>query len=269
MRRAKVPIRRALFLAFLWVVFLLPAAVLLLYGFSGRWEYPRVLPDFLSLRGFSLLSAQGGRIGISLLSSAGYSLSAVVLTLLLSYFPAAALARSSFRGKDLVEAALILPAVLPSITYAVGAHVVFIRLSLDDRWIGVVLILALFGYPYMLRSLQAGFTALGEDFSLCAENLGAGPLRRIFRVELPLLLPAVFAGGLVVFLVAFTEYFLVFLIGGGAVPSITGYLVPYLLGSDYQVSSLIVLVFFFVPVVLFLVLDLIVGKVYEKRGLRV
>ena len=72
---------------------------------------------------------------------------------------------------------------------------------------------------------------------------------------------------MVVFLVAFSEYFLVFLLGGGAVPSITGYLVPFLLGSDYAVSSVLVLVFFTLPLLLFLVMETVLHRIYSKRGL--
>ena len=94
-------------------------------------------------------------------------------------------------------------------------------------------------YPYMLRALTAGYQAYGEQFDLCARNLGASSWRTLLAIELPLLLPALLAGATIVFLVAFSEYFLVFLIGGGTVPSYSGYIFPLLNSSDKSVASLL------------------------------
>jgi ABC-type Fe3+ transport system permease subunit len=119
----------------------------------------------------------------------------------------------------------------------------------------------------MLRALVAGFLSHGSEYELCARNLGAGSFRRMARVELPLLLPAVVAGGTVVFLVSFSEYFLVFLIGGGSLPSYTGYLFPFLNSSDRSIASLLTLVFITVPILLFLFVDLLVAAMYRKRSM--
>ena len=110
---------------------------------------------------------------------------------------------------------MLTPALVPPMTFAMGLHMVFIKLSLADTVAGVVLILALFSYPYMFRALVAGFQTMGKGYRICARNLGAGPVVVFCQVELPLLVPAMIAGGSVVFLVAFSEYFLVFLMGGG------------------------------------------------------
>ena len=75
------------------------------------------------------------------------------------------------------------------------------------------------------------------------------------------------AGGTVVFLVAFTEYFLVFLIGGGAVPSYAGYLFPMLLSSDRPVAALLTLIFLCIPLLLFVGLEFLVVRMYRKKGL--
>ena len=90
---------------------------------------------------------------------------------------------------------------------------------------------------------------------------------RLLKVELPLLLPSIVAGGTVVFLVAFSEYFLVFLIGGGTVNSYTGYLFPFLNSSDRSVASILSLIFMGIPILLFLIIDEAVTRVYKKRGM--
>ncbi len=152
-------------------------------------------------------------------------------------------------------------------TFAMGLHMVFIRLSLADTVAGVVLILALFSYPYMFRALVAGFQTMGQDYRTCARNLGADPAAIFWQVEMPLLVPAMIAGGSVVFLVAFSEYFLVFLMGGGIVPSFTGFLMPLLSSSNRSLAALLTLIFLVLPILLFFILDWSLMRNYRKKGM--
>jgi ABC-type sulfate transport system permease component len=119
----------------------------------------------------------------------------------------------------------------------------------------------------MLRALTAGFQSYGDKYALCARNIGASTLRILFAVELPLLLPAIVAGGTIVFLVSFSEYFLVLLIGGGAVPSYSGYVFPLLNSSDRSVASLLSLIFLVIPVLLFFCIDRMLFITYHRRGM--
>jgi putative spermidine/putrescine transport system permease protein len=105
------------------------------------------------------------------------------------------------------------------------------------------------------------------QYAQCAANLGAGRLRVLWQVELPLLIPAIIAGGTVVFLVSFSEYFLVFLIGGGRVPSFTGYLFPFLASSDRSTGAALTLLFLLVPLGLFGLVELFVAHRARERGI--
>jgi putative spermidine/putrescine transport system permease protein len=247
--------RWVLLLLLLAALFALPVALLLVNALSSSWAFPDLLPAAWDGRALRFLWRHGGDIALALGSSTLYSLAAVLLTLLMTILPARLFARHDFTGRSLLEGLLLLPALLPPMVFAMGAHVVFLRLGLADTAPGVVLILAVVSYPYMLRALTAGYQAYGENFAQCAINLGASPLRVLLTVELPLLLPALVAGGTIVFLVAFSDYFLVFLIGGGSVPAYSGYIFPLLNSSDRSVASMLTLVFLVVPLIFFVVLD--------------
>lgn len=249
-----------LFLLLLLALFVLPLGVLAMYAGSPSWRYPQVFPEQLDSRALTFAWEQTRTIGRMLASSVLYALLTAGLTFLVCLAPAQALARNRFRGQALLEGLLLAPALVPAMTFSMGVHVLFIRLGLTDSLPGVVLVLAVFGYPYMLRALVAGFQALNPRYAACAANLGAGPLRRVLSVELPLLLPAALAGGVVVFLVAFSEYFLVFLIGGGAVDSYATYVFPYLASSDRSLASMLTLIFLAVPILLFVLLEILLGR---------
>ncbi|TVM33299.1 ABC transporter permease [Oceanidesulfovibrio marinus] len=259
--------KRPLLLALLAVLFLAPLAVLAVYSLGSGWAFPDLLPRRFDLRAVRYIAGEWQSVAKHLASSTAYSLATAALTLVLTIAPAHLFARRRFPGKVLLEGILLAPALVPAMTFSMGVHYMFIRAGLNDTMLGVVLVLATFSYPYMLRALVAGYQSFGEEYALCAQNLGAGPLSRLWRVELPLLMPAIVAGGSVVFLVAFSEYFLVFLIGGGRVPSFTGYLFPFLASSDLGLASALTLVFFIAPLILFVLVELTVSRAYRRRGL--
>jgi putative spermidine/putrescine transport system permease protein len=261
------PAAHILFLVLLFTLFALPAGILVLVGLAPGWRFPDLWPEQFSLAGIEFLITHKDQIVSSLAASFLYSLATVFVTLGMCLTPAAAFARQKFAGKRLLEALLLTPALVPPMTFAMGLHVVFIKLALADTVAGVVLILALFSYPYMFRALVAGFQAMGEEYRICAKNLGAGNFAVFRQVELPLLVPAMIAGGSVVFLVAFSEYFLVFLMGGGNVPSFTGFLMPLLSSSNRSLAAVLTLIFLLLPILLFFALDLSLMRTYRKKGM--
>ncbi len=256
-----------MFLALLMVLFLLPLGVLAMYGVAPGWRFPHVVPEQFNSRAVEWVWSQRGPMLLSLGSSVLYSLLAALLSFVLCLWPARVLAREHFAGKALLEGLLLAPALVPPMAFSMGAHYMFIKTGLADSIAGVVLVLTVFASPYMLRALTAGFAAFGPEYEIVARNLGAGPLRSALQVELPLLAPAAMAGGSVVFLVAFSEYFLVFLVGGGAVDSYAGYLFPLLNSSDRASASILTLIFLAVPILLFFLMEITVARAYRRRGL--
>lgn len=252
-------------LLILTVLFVVPVIVLLLVSLAPGWRFPDIWPTSFSLKGIAYLIRHHEQILTSLGSSFLFSLLTVLLTLPMCLFPAAVFARLEFPGKALLEGLLLTPALVPPMTFAMGLHYLFIKLFLAETLVGVVILLAMFSYPYMFRALVAGFETMGEDYGKCARNLGAGGLTILLRVEMPLLIPAAVAGGSVVFLVAFSEYFLVFLIGGGSVASFTGTLFPLLSSSNRSLAAILTLIFLILPIFLFLIMDTILVRFYRKR----
>ena len=237
------------------------------YAVGPGWRFPDIIPARIDLGGFAYLLSQQARLATALLSSVGYSLATMGVTLALCLMPAHHLARYDFRGKPLLEGMLLAPALVPPMTFSMGVHVLFIKVGLIDSALGVVLVLSTFSYPYMLRALVAGYQSIAPAYALTARGLGANWWTVLRRVELPLLLPAIIAGGSVVFLVAFSEYFLVFLIGGGRVPSFATYLFPFLTSSDRSIGAILTLIFLFVPLSLFVLIELAVSRRYRARGM--
>lgn len=248
------------------IFFLIPPIFLIIHSVAGLWRFPNIIPEDINLRIINFILRNYRSITLSLISSILFSLSTVVLSFIFTFLPASLLARYEFRGRFIVESLLLSPALIPAITFSMGIHWIFIKLGISDTYIGVILVLTMFSYPYMLRSLTSGFMMYNKLYDICAENLGAGLVSRVIKIHLPLLMPSIVSGGTVVFLSSFSSYFLVFLIGGGKVISFTGYLVPFLKAEDWNISSFLSLVFLIIPLLLFITVDKFVRRYSHEKA---
>ena len=68
--------------------------------------------------------------------------------------------------------------------------------------------------PFMVLPIYSALRSLSTDLPNAAANLGAGPMRIFFAVVLPLSLPGVFAGCLLVFVMSLGFYITPALLGG-------------------------------------------------------
>lgn len=65
---------------------------------------------------------------------------------------------------------------------------------------GLVLVTALYAFPYIFVFTSAALDLVSTEMEEAANILGAGGLRTIFRITLPLVLPAILGGATIVFL---------------------------------------------------------------------
>jgi iron(III) transport system permease protein len=149
----------------------------------------------------------------------------VTMTCLAVALPLAWLfARRSFAGKAVWSGLLLLPMILPPFVSAVGMKMIFSRagalstLLLDLGWVsgpvdwlgrfpllGIILLETLHLFPILYLNLVAALANIDPSLEEAAVNLGATPGRVFRRVTLPLAMPGVFAGMVLVFIWSFTE----------------------------------------------------------------
>jgi ABC-type spermidine/putrescine transport system permease subunit I len=73
-----------------------------------------------------------------------------------------------------------------------------------------------FMLPFMIFSLYAAFKSIDPRLAPAAATMGAGPLRVFFKITLPLIMPGIVAGGLVVFIGSLGFFVTPALMGGPA-----------------------------------------------------
>ena len=110
-----------------------------------------------------------------------------------------AIARLQFRGRDLLNAKILSPVVLPGVVTGIALLSLFGMLSMKDGFVRMTLGMTLLCLPFAVRALTANFHGLDPSAEDAARNLGASPMTTFLRVTLPQLRPGLIAGGVFVF----------------------------------------------------------------------
>ncbi|MFZ5710542.1 MAG: ABC transporter permease [Pseudomonadota bacterium] len=208
---------RALSGAVLIVWLVLPLVPLVLWSFARGWRFPNLLPQQWSLQAWEFaLSARSGVLD-SLWLTVWIAALTTVLSTLVGVPAGRALSLYRFRGKEAVELFILAPVIVPGIAAALGIHSVFIGLGLTNTVTGVVLVHLIPTVPYMTLVMAGIFANHDPAFEQQARSLGASPLQTFVHVTLPAILPGLIVGGLLAFLVSWSQYVPTLLIGGGRI----------------------------------------------------
>lgn len=112
-----------------------------------------------------------------------------------------------------IMAILISPMIVPLIISAAGMYFFYSRVGLQGTYIGVVLAHAALGIPFVIITVTATLVGFDNSLTRAAANMGAGPVRTFFKVQMPLILPGVISGGLFAFITSFDEVVVVLFVG--------------------------------------------------------
>ncbi len=139
---------------------------------------------------------------------------ATILATVLGTMAAVGLARVNFWGKGALMSLLIAPMVVPIVVVGVSTYLFFAKLGLNDSYLGLVLVHAALGAPFVLTTVLATLQSFNENLIRASLSLGAGHLETFFRVTLPIIAPGVISGALFAFATSFDEVVVTLFIAG-------------------------------------------------------
>jgi putative spermidine/putrescine transport system permease protein len=192
---------------------------------------------------------------------------ATLIAVLLGTVAAVGLSQPHVPFRGVIMAILISPMIVPLIISAAGMYFFYSRLGLQGTYWGVVLAHAALGIPFVIITVTA--TLVGFDRSLvrAAANMGAGPVRTFFKVQMPLILPGVISGALFAFITSFDEVVVVLFVGSAGQKTLPWQM---FIGLREQISPTILAVatmLVAISVVLLTVLELLRRRSERLRGL--
>ncbi|MDT3677209.1 MAG: molybdate ABC transporter permease subunit [Burkholderiaceae bacterium] len=152
---------------------------------------------------------------------------ATLLNAVLGIGVAWALARLRFPGRDLLDALLTLPMVLPPTVLGYYLLVLIGRngpigaflhehfgITLIFTFTGAVIAATVVAFPLVMKSARAAFETIDPQFERAARVLGLSPLAVFFRVTLPLARRGILAGLLLAFARALGEFGATLMVAG-------------------------------------------------------
>ncbi|MHB8496120.1 MAG: ABC transporter permease [Casimicrobiaceae bacterium] len=163
------------------------------------------------------------------LRTVGIGVSTTLLTLVLGYPIARAISQRSGFTRWFLSAAVFFPLLTSSVIRSFGWLVLLAnngllndtlhflglpKVQLIFNAVGVTIALAQVLLPFMVLSLANALANIDPAIEDAAATLGSTPLRRFFKVTLPMLAPGILAGSLLVFAIAISSFVTPALIGG-------------------------------------------------------
>ena len=218
----------------LWLLFFLPLTFLVLFYFyplvkivlasflaDGRWDISRL--------GSLISSPAYARIIWFTIWQAGLS---TIITLILALPGAFIFARYQFYGKNLLQALMTVPFVMPTVVTAAAFRALLGPNGLVNDWLMTGFNLAhppiridqtitffllahvFYNYSLVLRIVGNFWAGLDPNVREAARMLGASPWQTFRKITLPLLMPAITSATLLIFIFCFTSFGVILILGG-------------------------------------------------------
>jgi len=136
----------------------------------------------------------------------------VLITLLFSIPGAYAVARLRFAGRAAFSRSILLIYMVPMIVLALPIYIAFSMTGLRNTITGLVMIYPVTTIPVALYMLQGYFRGLPAEVEEAGLMDGLTRLQVIWKITLPLSLPALASVSLYVFMIAWNEFLLAFML---------------------------------------------------------
>lgn len=157
-------------------------------GFSTQWFEAVLAPDWVD----------------AALTSLRIAVIAAVIAVVIATLTVLATAKSKLMARA-ADQGMLLPMTIPTVVFALGAYVTFVRLGLVDTELGLILAQTVLALPICYLVIAAGYTSTEVRLEDAALSLGASKVRAIGTVVVPLMLPALAVALLMGVLMSFDE----------------------------------------------------------------
>lgn len=189
----------------------LPIVVLIVYSFNAAnlaasWQGFSLHWYRLLARDYALAAALQNSLLIATVSTG--------IATLLGVGAAIGLERVLWRRRAWLDAALLVPLVMPEVLMGVALLLFFVTVKVPLGLLSVTIAHAAFNVPLVMVVVRARLRKLDPHLEEVARDLGASPWQALRRVTLPLLRPAIAGAALLAFTVSLDDFVVTFFTAG-------------------------------------------------------
>lgn len=172
-----------------------------------------------------ITSITSSEIHFAIILSLSTALISTILCIIIGVPAAYALARYSFRGKNIVNALLDMPLALPPLVAGLGLLLFFgttgfgvgladIGLEFVFTPLGIIAAQWFVNMPFMLRIMRSTFESINPRYEYVAKTLGCSDPQALWRVTLPMSANGLFAGSVITLAKGIGEFGAALLLAG-------------------------------------------------------
>lgn len=209
-RRRFGVLARTAYVVLVYLFIFLPVGVLVLFSFQdGQVSVPPL--KGLSLRWYEALFADG-RMMAALRNSVLVGLVSATICTALGFLAAYALARYRPRGAAALRALLIAPLGVSYLVIGLGLSLAFSEVGIGRSLVTVTIGHVVINLPLAFAIVLSQMNERQAHIEKAARDLGAGELRVLTLVTVPLLLPGIMAAFLLSFTLSWDEFVIALLL---------------------------------------------------------
>jgi multiple sugar transport system permease protein len=166
---------------------------------------PRLWPDPVTFEHFYnvFVVKEFHRYIVNSLIVAGFT---TALCLVFGLLGAYALARFDLRGRYGILGLILSISMFPQIAIVAPLYLIMSHIQLLDSYTGLVVVYLALGLPLVIWVLFGYLHSVPRELDEAAKIDGAGPLRTLFQIILPMALPGIVTTGLLAFIAAWNEF---------------------------------------------------------------
>jgi len=169
---------------------------------------PYFFPKDFTLANFERLFEQT-RFLTYFKNSVFVSTSAVVLTMTIASAGAYSLTRFKFYGREKIANLILFTYMFAPIMIIIPFYVLIRKMGIANTHLALIMAYTAFCLPFSLWLLRAFFQSIPMALEEAALTDGAGRIRAVIYVILPLALPGIIATGIFTFILAWNDYIFV------------------------------------------------------------
>lgn len=153
----------------------------------------------------------------ALVTSAVVAIASATVATAVGGAAAFAVVRSKSALARRIQGLVLIPQIVPAVVLGLAIYIVFLDWGVSGTIAGFVVAHAALGTPLVVIVCVAGFGRFEERLEQSAAALGAGPVRRLLRIWLPLLFPTIAAAFVLASVTSLDEFMVAYFIQGPGV----------------------------------------------------
>ena len=186
----------------------------ILNSLSKGW-YSGILPPYLTIEWYKYV-AQEHNIPNLMLVTFSVTFFVLLISLIISFPTAYAMARYDFKFKGILLSLLLLPMIIPPMAYGIPLAMVLYKFRLAGRITGVIVANLVPIVPFMILVLTPFIEQVGTNLESAAKMLGASRIRTILKILVPLTMPGILTAAILSVVKTISMFELTYLVAGGS-----------------------------------------------------